>query len=118
MADLKKVWRQTAKSFVLAFNDLGISVADTVKAGVDIAVEWAKKDNPHVQAEGTEVPCEEAVADAAEEVAEKVEDAAEKAADKAADAAEKAADKAADVAEKVADKAADVAEKVADKAKK
>ncbi len=49
MADLKKTWTQTAKSFVIAFNDLGVSLADSVKAGRDIALDWAKKDNPHVQ---------------------------------------------------------------------
>ena len=30
MADLKKTWTQTAKSFVIAFNDLGVSLADSV----------------------------------------------------------------------------------------
>ena len=59
MSDLKKVWKQTAKSFILAFNDLGISLIDTAKAGADFAVEWAKKDNPHVQAEGKEIPTED-----------------------------------------------------------
>ena len=65
MADLKKTWQQTAKSFVLAFNDLGVSLADSIKAGRDVAVEWAKKDNPHIQdsepveAEGVEIPEEE-----------------------------------------------------------
>ena len=59
MADLKQTWKQTAKSFVLAFSDLGVSVFETAKAGYDAAVEWAKKDNPHVvQAQGEEV-CEE-----------------------------------------------------------
>lgn len=73
MSDLKKAWKQTAKSFILAFNDLGASVIDSVKAGKDIAVEWARKDNPHVEndqpveAEGVEVteeaaPAEEAAA--------------------------------------------------------
>ena len=72
MSDLKKVWKQTAKSFILAFNDLGISIADTAKAGVDKAVDWAKKDNPHVQADGEEIPCEgkEVDAEPAEENAE------------------------------------------------
>ncbi len=66
MSDLKQAWKQTAKSFVLAFNDLGVSIADSVKAGRDIAVDWARKDNPHVQesepveAEGVEVPEQEA----------------------------------------------------------
>jgi len=72
MADLKKTWQQTAKSFVLAFNDLGVSLADSVKAGRDIAVEWAKKDNPHVQngepvdTDGVEIPEEEPVAETTE----------------------------------------------------
>ena len=56
MSSLKNTWKQTAKSFVLAFNDLGISLFDTAKAGYNATVEWAKKDNPHVQAEGTEIP--------------------------------------------------------------
>ena len=71
MSDLKKAWKQTAKSFILAFNDLGASLLDSVNAGRDIAVEWARKDNPHVEndqhveAEGVEVtedtaPTEEA----------------------------------------------------------
>ncbi len=72
MADLKKSWQQTAKSFILAINDLSASVVDTAKAGYDVAMEWAKKDNIHVQAEGTEVsepetvqePVAEASADA------------------------------------------------------
>ena len=72
MADLKKSWQQTAKSFILAINDLSASVVDTAKAGYDVAMEWAKKDNNHVQAEGTEVsepetvqePVAEASADA------------------------------------------------------
>ena len=67
MAELKDTWMQTAKSFVLALNDLGVSLAVTAKAGVDAAVEWAKKDNPHVQAEGREVPTEETVEEQAPE---------------------------------------------------
>ena len=71
MADLKKTWTQTAKSFVIAFNDLGVSLADSVKAGRDIALDWAKKDNPHVQntdpvdTEGVEIPEEEPTAEPA-----------------------------------------------------
>lgn len=56
MADLKKSWQQTAKSFILAINDLSASVIDTAKAGYDVAMEWAKKDNVHVQTDGTEIP--------------------------------------------------------------
>lgn len=67
MADLKKSWKQTAKSFILAFNDLGVSIADSAKVGVDKAVEWARKDNPHVQAEGTEIPTEDPVVEPIDE---------------------------------------------------
>ena len=70
MAELKDVWKQTAKSVVIALNDLGVSLFTTAKVGIDAAVEWARKDNPHVQAEGTEVPAEEPVAEAAEAAAE------------------------------------------------
>jgi len=59
MSELKNVWKQTAKSFILALNDLGISLATTAKAGVDKAVEWAKKDNPRYEAEGVEIPTDE-----------------------------------------------------------
>lgn len=57
MSDLKGFWKQTAKSFVLAFNDLGVSLVESAKVGVDKAVEWARKDNPHYEeAQGTEIP--------------------------------------------------------------
>ncbi len=56
MSDLKGSWKQTAKSFILAFNDLGVSLAESAKVGVDKAVEWARKDNTHYEAEGVEVP--------------------------------------------------------------
>lgn len=56
MAELKDAWKQTAKSVVLALSDLSISLFKTAQYGVDAAVKWAKKDNPHVQAEGKEVP--------------------------------------------------------------
>ena len=59
MAELKDAWKQTAKSVVLALNDLGVSLFKTAKYGVDAAVEWARKDNPHVQADGCEIPEEE-----------------------------------------------------------
>lgn len=69
MSDLKGAWKQTAKSFILAFNDLGVSLAQSAKSGVDKAVEWARKDNPHYEAEGVEIPTpEEQPAAEAEEV--------------------------------------------------
>ena len=70
MAELKDAWKQTAKSFILALNDLGFSLGATVKAGVDTAVEWARKDNIHVQADGTEVPDPQPVEAPAEAPAE------------------------------------------------
>jgi len=77
MPELKDAWKQTAKSFILALNDLGVSLAASVKAGVDVAVEWARKDNPHVQAEGTEIPCEEPAAPAEEPAEQPAEEAQE-----------------------------------------
>ena len=59
MAELKDAWKQTAKSVVLALNDLGVSLFKTARYGVDAAVEWARKDNPHVQTQGTEIPVDE-----------------------------------------------------------
>lgn len=64
MSELKGFWKQTAKSFILAFNDLGISLVESAKAGADKAVEWARKDNPHYEAgnyetEGVEIPTPE-----------------------------------------------------------
>ncbi len=59
MSELKGFWTQTAKSFVLAFNDLGVSLVESAKVGIDKAVEWARKDNPHYPTQGTEVPTPE-----------------------------------------------------------
>ncbi len=59
MSDLKSSWKQTAKSFIIAFSDLGASIAESAKAGTSKAVEWAHKDNPHYEAEGVEVPFED-----------------------------------------------------------
>ena len=67
MTELKDTWKQTAKSFVLALNDLSVSLYKTAKAGVDMAVEWARKDNPHVQTTGTEIPVDDAVEEPAAE---------------------------------------------------
>lgn len=57
MADLKHYWLKTAKSFVLAADDLIVAVAQTAKAGRDMVIEWAE--NAEVQAQGTEIPTEE-----------------------------------------------------------
>ena len=71
MAELKDYWKQTAKSFVLALNDLGVSLTESAKVGIDKAVEWARKDNPHYETTGTEVPTpEDAPAAEAESPAE------------------------------------------------
>ncbi len=69
MANLKKYWLKTAKSFVLAADDLIVAVAETAKAGRDMVIEWAESENFNVEAEGTEIPTEEAVEAPAEEVA-------------------------------------------------
>lgn len=62
MSELKDAWKQTAKSAVLALNDLSVSLYKTAKAGIDAALEWARKDNPHVEAQDTEIPDEEPAA--------------------------------------------------------
>ena len=57
--DLKKSWERTAKSFVIAANDLGRSIFDTAKAGYDATMEWANsrdEDGECVNTEGAEVP--------------------------------------------------------------
>ena len=60
MSELKDAWKQTGKSFILAINDLGISLSQSAKLGIDKAVEWARKDNPHYEAtQGVEVPTPE-----------------------------------------------------------
>ncbi|WP_405340983.1 hypothetical protein [Ruminococcus sp.] len=69
MANLKKYWLKTAKSFVLAPDDLIVAVAETAKAGRDMVIEWAESENFNVEAEGTEIPTEEAAEAPAEEVA-------------------------------------------------
>ena len=57
MADLKHYWLKTAKSFVLAADDLIVAVAQTAKAGRDMVIEWAE--NAEYQAQGTEIPTED-----------------------------------------------------------
>lgn len=74
MADLKHYWLKTAKSFVLATDDLVVAVAQTAKAGRDKVIEWAE--NAEVQAQGTEIPTEE-VAEAPVEEAKAEESPAE-----------------------------------------
>lgn len=66
MSELKDAWKQTAKSAILMLNDLSVSMYKTVKAGVDAAVEWARKDNTHVNVDGTEIPSDEPAAEPAE----------------------------------------------------
>lgn len=67
MADLKKYWLKTAKSFVLATDDLIVAVAQTAKAGRDMVIEWAESENFNVNAEGTEIPTEDVAEETAEE---------------------------------------------------
>lgn len=59
MAELKDAWIKTAKSFVLAANELINALADSAKAGRDKVVEWAESDTDTVNANATEVPTED-----------------------------------------------------------
>lgn len=70
MEDLKNAWKQTAKSLIILATDLGVSLFKTAKYGVDAAVEWAKKDNPHVETDAEEVEVDEPVGAPVEEPAE------------------------------------------------
>ena len=67
MAKLKKYWLKTAKSFVLAADDLVVAVVETAKAGRDKVIEWAESENINVEAQGTEIPTEDTVEAPAEE---------------------------------------------------
>lgn len=51
MSDLKKAWVKTAKSLVLAANDLGNAVIDSVKVGKDKVLEWANTDDATIETE-------------------------------------------------------------------
>ena len=59
MEDLSKLWKQTAKSLIIAATDLGESLYSTAKYGIDAAVKWAKTDNPRYDANGYEVDATE-----------------------------------------------------------
>ncbi|MBQ3284077.1 MAG: hypothetical protein IJH40_00370 [Ruminococcus sp.] len=59
MSDLKKAWVKTAKSMVLAANDLGVALADSIRVGRDKALEWANSAEESVEVDATEVPAEE-----------------------------------------------------------
>ena len=63
MSDLKKAWKKTAKSLVLAANDLGEAVIDSVKVGKEKLITWAQTEDDTIQSaedtietEGTEIP--------------------------------------------------------------
>ena len=60
MAELKDAWVKTAKSFVLATNDLVNALGDSVRAGREKVVKWAQTDNNCVETEATEIPTEDA----------------------------------------------------------
>lgn len=59
MSDLKKAWKKTAKSFILAANDLGTAVVDSVKVGKEKVVNWAQTDDEPIQVDGAEIPTED-----------------------------------------------------------
>ena len=66
MSDLKKAWVKTAKSLVIAANDLGVALVDSVKVGRDKVIEWANTEEAPVEAEAKEVASEESPAEGAE----------------------------------------------------
>ncbi|MBQ3264175.1 MAG: hypothetical protein IJH07_00220 [Ruminococcus sp.] len=59
MSDLKKAWVKTAKSLVLAANDLGNALVDSVKVGRDKVVAWAQTEDSPVEVEATEIPTQD-----------------------------------------------------------
>lgn len=67
MSDLKKAWIKTAKSMVLAANDLGVALIDSVKVGRDKVLKWANSAEESVEVDATEVPAEEESTDTTEE---------------------------------------------------
>lgn len=58
MAELKDAWVKTAKSFVLATNDLVSALSESAKAGRKKVIDWAESETGRVTAEGTEIPTE------------------------------------------------------------
>ena len=59
MSDLKQAWKKTAKSLVIAADDLGKAVVDSVKVGREKVLEWAQTNEEPIQVEATEIPTEE-----------------------------------------------------------
>lgn len=59
MSDLKQAWKKTAKSLVLAADDLGKAVVDSVKVGREKVLEWAQTDDEPIQVDATEIPTED-----------------------------------------------------------
>ena len=62
MAELKDAWIKTAKSFILATDDLVSAVVESAKTGREKVVNWAetRTDSNTVNTEGTEIPTENA----------------------------------------------------------
>ena len=59
MSDLKKAWVKTAKSLVIAANDLGVALVDSVKVGRDKVITWANTADETVEVDASEVPTDE-----------------------------------------------------------
>lgn len=59
MAELKDAWVKTAKSFVLAANDLVVALGDSIKVGREKVMHWASSDAETINAEGKEIPTED-----------------------------------------------------------
>lgn len=58
MSDLKKAWTKTAKSLVIAANDLGVAVVDSIKVGKEKVLTWANTEDNPLEVEATEIPTE------------------------------------------------------------
>lgn len=66
MSDLKKAWKKTAKSFILAANDLGEALIDSVKVGKEKVITWAQTNDDPIHVEAAEIHTEEGNADNSE----------------------------------------------------
>ena len=59
MAELKDKWVKTAKSFVLAANDLAVALGSSIRTGRDKVMTWANSEGEAINVEGKEIPTDE-----------------------------------------------------------
>ena len=62
MSDLKQVWKKTAKSLVLAANDLGEALVESAKVGREQVVKWAQSEDAPIETDAVEMPADESPA--------------------------------------------------------